>query len=125
ATTPPALATTAPATAQPPAADAALVDTLRAQFQSATELPIAARQSFFEAGASSLQLVQWHIQLRQAGHDRLAVTDLFAHATPYALALHLDGLASAAPATAPLPEPGRQTLLEQRKARAQRRRGDA
>ncbi|UUE98162.1 phosphopantetheine-binding protein [Xanthomonas hortorum pv. pelargonii] len=79
ATAPLALTTTtAPAAAQPPATDAALVDTLRAQFQRVTELPIAARQSFFEAGASSLQLVQLHLQLRQAGHDGLAVTDLFA-----------------------------------------------
>ncbi|CAM3652502.1 amino acid adenylation domain-containing protein [Paracidovorax anthurii] len=117
-------AVVAPVAAEALPADAALVDALRDHFRRATGLPIAARQTFFEAGASSLQLVQLHIQLRQAGHGGLAVTDLFAHATPHALAAHLGALARgpATPAHAS-PEPERRTLLDQRKARAERRRG--
>ncbi|MBB5736252.1 yersiniabactin nonribosomal peptide synthetase [Xanthomonas arboricola] len=125
AAAPVASAATALVPPEPQQVDTALVDALRAQFRRATELPITARQSFFEAGASSLQLVQLHIQLRQAGYHDLAVTDLFAHATPCALALHLGGLTTASTATKPLPEPGRRTLLDQRKARAQHRRGEA
>jgi len=112
----------AQAAAEPLPADAALVDALRDHFRRTTGLPIAARQTFFEAGASSLQLVQLHIHLRQAGHGGLAVTDLFAHATPHALAAHMGALARPPAAPQHPPEPERRTLLDQRKARAERRR---
>jgi len=71
--------------------DMALVNTLRAHFQQVVGVPIEARKSFFEAGASSLKLVQLHAHLQQAGFASLAITDLFAHASPQALALHLGG----------------------------------
>ncbi|WP_407831818.1 amino acid adenylation domain-containing protein [Verminephrobacter eiseniae] len=112
----------AQAAAEPLPADAALVDALRDHFRRTTGLPIAARQTFFEAGASSLQLVQLHIHLRQAEHGGLAVTDLFAHATPHALAAHMGALARPPAAPQHPPEPERRTLLDQRKARAERRR---
>ncbi|PHM60350.1 non-ribosomal peptide synthetase [Xenorhabdus ishibashii] len=56
-------------------------------FLSVTHHPIHAQQNFFEAGASSLQLIQLHSKLQQAGFQHLAVTDLFAYPTPEALSL--------------------------------------
>lgn len=103
--------------------DDALVDELRHHFRQVVGQPIAARQTFFEAGATSLKLVQLHIHLRQAGHASLAVTDLFAHATPYALAAHLSTRPGVGDTSRHQPEPERRTLLNQRKARAGRRGG--
>ncbi|MEJ2629892.1 MAG: amino acid adenylation domain-containing protein [Acidihalobacter sp.] len=101
--------------------DNALVDELRHHFRQVVGQPIAARQTFFEAGATSLKLVQLHSHLRQAGHASLAVTDLFAHATPYALAAHLGTRPGAEGTPRHHPEPERLILLSQRKARAGRR----
>ncbi|KGR93054.1 non-ribosomal peptide synthetase [Burkholderia sp. ABCPW 111] len=101
--------------------DAALVGRLRQHFEQTLGLPIAARQSFFEAGATSLELVQWHVRLRHAGYASLAVTDLFTHASPHALAAHLGG--ASAPAAAD--DANRRARLDQRKANLQRRRGAA
>ncbi len=101
------------------AVDPALVGLLRQHFEQTLGRPIAARQSFFEAGASSLDLVRWHIGLRQAGYASLAITDLFTHASPHALAAHLGG--AAAPAHAD--DANRRALLDQRKAKLQRRLG--
>jgi len=101
------------------AVDPALVGQLRQHFEQTLGRPIAARQSFFEAGASSLDLVRWHIGLRQAGYASLAITDLFTHASPHALAAHLGG--AAAPAHAD--DANRRVLLDQRKAKLQRRLG--
>ncbi|WP_043947725.1 condensation domain-containing protein, partial [Ralstonia solanacearum] len=99
--------------------DPALVGRLRQHFEQTLGRPIAARQSFFEAGASSLDLVRWHIGLRQTGYASLAITDLFTHASPHALAAHLGG--AAAPAHAD--DANRRALLDQRKAKLQRRLG--
>ena len=68
--------------------DSALVNSLRTHFQQVVGVPIGAHSSFFEAGASSLKLVQLHAHLQQAGFTTLSVTDLFAYASPYALAAH-------------------------------------
>ncbi|KLU15386.1 MULTISPECIES: non-ribosomal peptide synthetase [Xenorhabdus] len=56
-------------------------------FLSVTHCPINAQQNFFEAGASSLQLIQLHNKLQDAGFRHLAVTDLFAYPTPESLSL--------------------------------------
>ncbi|MBS9423034.1 non-ribosomal peptide synthetase [Photorhabdus caribbeanensis] len=56
-------------------------------FLSVTDHSINAQQNFFEAGASSLQLIQLHSKLQHAGFHHLAVTDLFAYPTPEALSL--------------------------------------
>ncbi|MBS9441730.1 non-ribosomal peptide synthetase [Photorhabdus heterorhabditis] len=56
-------------------------------FLSVTNHPINAQQNFFEAGANSLQLIQLHGKLQQAGFHHLAVTDLFAYPTPETLSL--------------------------------------
>lgn len=109
--------------ATPMRADDALVQALCRHFEQVVGRPIQPRQSFFDAGATSLKLVQLHVHLTQAGHDGLLVTDLFAQATPLALAAHLHGRSNATndiPAT----RDERRGLLVQRKARAQRRRGE-
>ncbi|WLE62949.1 amino acid adenylation domain-containing protein [Burkholderia plantarii] len=112
---PDASAAAAPGTAP---ADAALVGRLRQHFEGTLGLPIAARQSFFDAGAKSLDLVRWHVALQQAGHASLAVTDLFVHGSPQALATHLAGTAEPADDDA-----RRGTRLARRQATRKRRLG--
>ncbi|MFJ5483610.1 amino acid adenylation domain-containing protein [Pectobacterium actinidiae] len=124
---PQADAATAPPAADSPEAaalraDDALVQALCRHFERVVGHPIQPRQSFFDAGATSLKLVQLHVHLTQIGHGGLLVTDLFAHATPLALAMHLHGAVSEMPDTTSINEERRE-LLAQRKARAQRRRG--
>jgi len=96
--------------------DSALVCSLQAYFQHVVGTPIEAHKTFFEAGASSLKLVQLHAHLQQRGFTALTLTDLFAHASPHALAVHLSGTASAACRVDPV------QLTRMRRAR---RRGDA
>nr|WP_246494670.1 AMP-binding protein [Brenneria izadpanahii] len=121
-------ATTAmpPTTVQPKAAalrtDDVLVQALCRHFERVVGRPIQPRQSFFDAGATSLKLVQLHVHLTQTGHSGLLVTDLFAHATPLALATHLHDASGEADNAASINEERRE-LLAQRKTRAQRRRG--
>ncbi|BET96996.1 amino acid adenylation domain-containing protein [Xenorhabdus taiwanensis] len=62
-------------------------DEIQRLFLSVTHHPIHAHQNFFEAGASSLQLIQLHNKLQHAGFQHLAVTDLFAYPTPETLSL--------------------------------------
>ncbi len=101
------------------ALNAALVGQLRQHFEQTLGLPIAPRQSFFETGASSLDLVRWHIALQQIGYTSLAITDLFTHASLYALAAHL----SHSQALTHPDDPNRRARLDQRKAKRQRRLG--
>lgn len=123
ASSPPAQpAPEAPAEAAVLRADDALVQALCRHFEMVVGRPIQPRQSFFDAGATSLKLVQLHVHLTQVGHDGLLVTDLFAQATPLALATHLHGHSNVANDTDSINEERRE-LLAQRKARAQRRRG--
>lgn len=46
---------------------------------------IAVQQNFFEAGATSLNLVQLHIQLQRHAFPTLRLLDLFTHSSPVAL----------------------------------------
>jgi len=46
---------------------------------------IAVQQNFFEAGATSLNLVQLHIQLQRYTFPTLTLLDLFTHSSPVAL----------------------------------------
>ncbi|MFD2404647.1 amino acid adenylation domain-containing protein [Azorhizophilus paspali] len=107
--------------ATPMRADDALVQALCHHFELVVGRPIQPRQPFFDAGATSLKLVQLHVHLTQVGHAGLLVTDLFAQATPLALAAHLGRSNAANDTTGTKDE--RRELLAQRKARAQRRRG--
>lgn len=111
------------AAATPLRADDALVQALCRHFEQVVGRPIQPRQSFFDAGATSLKLVQLHVHLTQTGHTGMLVTDLFAHATPLALAAHLHGRSNAANESAETSD-GRRELLAQCKVRAQRRRGE-
>ncbi|WP_423192089.1 amino acid adenylation domain-containing protein [Cupriavidus sp. H18C2] len=98
------LAPDAPPASGPPPAAAAPADDAQAPvllrrvqsvFQDVVGQPVDPDENFFDAGASSLQLVQIHARLVQAGHA-LAVTDLFAYPTPRALGIHLAGGAASA-----------------------------
>lgn len=117
------LPSTTPAAAAP-RVDDALVQALCGHFEQVVGVPIQPRQSFFDAGATSLKLVQLHVHLTQAGHGKLLLTDLFAQATPLALAAHLHGSPAGADDLAGA-DGGRRELLTLRKARAQRRLGSA
>lgn len=112
-------------TARPPAAPVSpkntdvepLVEHLRQHFTVLTGRAIAARQNFFDAGATSLQLVRLHAKLHHEGYADLEVTELFSHPNPYALAGRLAGLH---PVTK-TESSDRQTRLDSRQARRVRR----
>ncbi|EPN08154.1 yersiniabactin non-ribosomal peptide synthetase, partial [Pseudomonas syringae pv. actinidiae ICMP 19070] len=58
-------------------ADEQLVDQIRHAFHEVVGLKLQdCRQNFFDAGASSLKLVQLHVKLTQQGHRQLQATDL-------------------------------------------------
>jgi yersiniabactin nonribosomal peptide synthetase len=80
--------------------------------------PISARQNFFEAGASSLDLVRLHVRLTQAGYADLSITDLFTCPSPAALAARLS---RSLPVPITATDSTRRSLLEQRSARRLRR----
>lgn len=61
------------------------IQRIRAAFQQIVSAPIGENDNFFDAGASSLQLVQLHGLLTQQG-DTLSVTDLFTYPSPALLA---------------------------------------
>jgi amino acid adenylation domain-containing protein len=69
---------------------------LTAAFEEVTGLVIAPDRTFFEAGASSLALMRFHLRCTTALGLRFSVADLFEHVTVRSLARHL---------TAPRPLP--------------------
>ncbi|AMB87600.1 non-ribosomal peptide synthetase [Pseudomonas agarici] len=96
------------------------VELIRRAFSEVVGLKLGdSRQNFFEAGASSLKLVQLHIRLTQSGFPHLLVTDVFGYPNAHALAVHLRP--GAAPVNRPLTD--RQSRLEQRNSRRLRRIG--
>ncbi|MCX8963169.1 amino acid adenylation domain-containing protein [Erwinia psidii] len=102
-------------------ADSPLVRTLCNHFQQVTGQPVRPRQTFFDAGATSLKLVRLHLHLTQHGYVNLQVTDLFAYPSPLALATHLEDLSGDNTNKGNLNDT-RRDLLAQRKTRAERRR---
>ncbi|MCD5992428.1 amino acid adenylation domain-containing protein [Pseudomonas sp. CDFA 602] len=101
-------------------ADEQLVEQIRDAFHEVVGLKLQdCRQNFFDAGASSLKLVQLHIKLTQQGHRHLQATDLFGYPNARALARHLS---QTQPANEPRDQP-RQAQLTQRNARRLRRSG--
>ncbi|MEU6394493.1 amino acid adenylation domain-containing protein [Streptomyces sp. NPDC046939] len=73
---------------------------LTAAFEEVTGATIAPDQTFFEAGASSLSLMRFHLRCTTELGLRFNVADLFEHVTVRSLARHL----SATPAPAPTVE---------------------
>jgi yersiniabactin nonribosomal peptide synthetase len=73
----------------PGLSNTALVALICSHFENVVGLPIVADRSFFDAGASSLKLLQLHQNLQLAGFGSLAIADLLTHGSPEALALHL------------------------------------
>lgn len=104
--------------------DDPFVQSLCHYFEQITGQVIQPRQSFFDAGATSLRLVQLHVRLKQAGYSTLQVTDLFIHVTPLALAAHLHGASNQA-GHHPIIKEERRDLLARRRIRAQQRRGSS
>jgi len=80
--------------------------------------PIKPHQNFFEAGASSLDLVRLHLRLTESGYQELSITDLFSYPSPNALAARLSSLGAT---TTVASASDRQNLLTQRAARRERR----
>ncbi|MGW2328313.1 amino acid adenylation domain-containing protein [Streptomyces sp. NPDC001700] len=66
---------------------------LTAAFKAVTGVPIGPDQTFFEAGASSLGLMRFHLRCTTALGVRFGIADLFEHVTVRALARFLDGTA--------------------------------
>ncbi|MGW6533367.1 amino acid adenylation domain-containing protein [Streptomyces venezuelae] len=92
--------TTGRGTRAPSAREAHLV----AVFEEVTGLPIAPDQTYFEAGASSLGLMRFHLRCTAGLGLRFTVADLFEHVTPRELAGFLDRSepgSAAVPAAAP------------------------
>ncbi|QNP68570.1 amino acid adenylation domain-containing protein [Streptomyces roseirectus] len=82
---------------------------LTAAFEEVTGAPIAPDQTFFEAGASSLTLMRFHLRCTTALGLRFNVADLFEHVTVRSLARHLTTPQPSAPPTAhdvETPDPG-------------------
>ncbi|KMO38079.1 hypothetical protein VQ03_18035 [Methylobacterium tarhaniae] len=106
-----------PITAPAGPAAPAQVALVRGFFKEVVGRDVGPAQNFFEAGATSLQLVQLHGKLIGAGHD-IAVTDLFAHPTPSALASQIGGAKGTDHAAA-----DRSPALQRRRDRLHRRLG--
>ncbi|MFA1029137.1 bactin non-ribosomal peptide synthetase [Pseudomonas syringae pv. helianthi] len=101
-------------------ADEQIVEQIRHAFQEVVGLKLHdCRQNFFDAGASSLKLVQLHVKLTQQGHRHLQATDLFGYPNARALARHLS---RTQPANDTREQP-RHAQLTQRNARRLRRTG--
>ena len=82
---------------------------LTAVFEEVTGLTIAPDQTFFEAGASSLALMRFHLRCTTALGLRFGVADLFEHVTVRSLAHHLTAPRPLTPSAAKndgAPEPG-------------------
>ena len=69
---------------------------LSAVFETVTGVPIGPDQTFFEAGASSLGLMRFHLRCTTALGLRFEIADLFEQVTVRALARFLDGTGPAA-----------------------------
>ncbi|MFJ3233887.1 amino acid adenylation domain-containing protein [Streptomyces sp. NPDC086787] len=74
---------------------------LTALFETVTGKPIGAGQRFFDAGATSLDLMRFQLRCAGEGDLPFGVPDLFEHVTPRALARLLDRRADSTPAPAP------------------------
>ncbi|MFD7501258.1 amino acid adenylation domain-containing protein [Streptomyces sp. NPDC059850] len=72
---------------------------LTAAFEAVTGVPIGPDQTFFEAGASSLGLMRFHLRCTTALGARFEIADLFEHVTVRALARFLDDGTAPGPAS--------------------------
>ncbi|MFJ4693354.1 amino acid adenylation domain-containing protein [Streptomyces sp. NPDC088766] len=82
---------------------------LTTAFEEVTGSPIAPDRTFFEAGASSLALMRFHLHCTTALGLRFSIADLFEHVTVRSLARHLTAPRPLSPPAAKnegAPEPG-------------------
>ena len=68
-------------------------------------------ENFFEAGATSLNLVQLHVLLQRHEFSTLTLLDLFTHPSPAALADYLAGVATVEKTKRPRPVRRRQRRI--------------
>ena len=66
--------------------DKLIVEDLCMYFEKIVKKSITPDKNFFEAGATSLQLIELHNELQLGKYRNVTVTDLFTYPTPYALA---------------------------------------
>lgn len=75
------------------AADESTVRLICDAFREVVGESIMPADNFFEAGATSLNLVQLHVLLQRHEFSTLTLLDLFTHSSPAALAEYLAGVA--------------------------------
>ena len=78
---------------------------------------VGVNQNFFDLGGSSIQLAQVHDRVQKLVRREVPLTDLFAHTTIRALAVHCGSSATVQPASTQIQDRARR----QREAMAQRR----
>ncbi|ECA1950217.1 amino acid adenylation domain-containing protein [Salmonella enterica subsp. enterica serovar Virchow] len=76
------------------AADESIVSLICDAFREVVGEPVTPAENFFEAGATSLNLVQLHVALQRHHYSTLTLLDLFTHPSPSALADYLAGAAA-------------------------------
>ena len=72
--------------------DKKIVENVCEQFEKVVENIITPNQNFFEAGASSLQLIEIHRILQKSLYKELTITDFFTYPTPSGLAGYLNSI---------------------------------
>lgn len=93
------------------AADENTVSLICDAFREVVGEPVTPAENFFEAGATSLNLVQLHVLLQRHEFSTLTLLDLFTHSSPAALADYLAGVASAEKTKHPRPVRRRQRRI--------------
>lgn len=76
------------------AADESTVSLICDAFREVVGESVTPAQNFFEAGATSLNLVQLHVLLQRHEFSTLTLLDLFTHPSPAALAAYLTSVAT-------------------------------
>ncbi|MGV2698213.1 UNVERIFIED_CONTAM: amino acid adenylation domain-containing protein, partial [Raoultella ornithinolytica] len=93
------------------AADERTVSLICDAFREVAGVPVTPAENFFEAGATSLNLVQLHVLLQRHEFSTLTLLDLFTHPSPAALADYLTGIASVEKTQRPRPVRRRQRRI--------------
>ncbi len=93
------------------AADESTVSLICDAFREVVGESVTPAENFFEAGATSLNLVQLHVLLQRHEFSTLTLLDLFTHPSPAALADYLAGVATVEKTKRPRPVRRRQRRI--------------
>ncbi|WP_100036777.1 non-ribosomal peptide synthetase [Escherichia coli] len=93
------------------AADESTVSLICDAFREVVGESVTPAENFFEAGATSLNLVQLHVLLQRHEFSTLTLLDLFTHPSPAALADYLAGVATVEKTQRPRPVRRRQRRI--------------